>query len=654
MKFILGALCAFAFVSPAAAAPLEAYGLLPQIEQVEISPDGARLAIMKTKGERRTIEVVEADTLKEILRADGGSAKVRSIMWADNDHLVFTVSQTTGSHYGTGALDIAAFEYATGTVINVATRKQSYLGSSISETLILSTPEVRTVDGKTTLFFAGQERRPTGGATYPGLMQTRPGENFSKVIKDYARYGTDWLIGVDGSILSELNYQSRTLNTLTVYGKKKLAIRPQAGFDISTVVGLGADGTTLIAGSHPFSGKGEQEHYDAELTYAEVSIDTGEWRATSMSSDVTDMFFDPRTKRLVGYVEHKGDVKAVTYIQPADVRAWNAVKKAFADSDVTVASWSENRRKVVVEVDSPTLGPAYALVDLNTGQAKWIGDAYPIIDEDVSPVKPIAFKAADGLDLSGYLTTPYGKEAKALPLIVLAHGGPASRDVLAFDWWAQALASRGYAVLQVNFRGSTGFGQAFRNAGSGEWGKKMQTDLSDGVRYLVAQGVVDPKRVCITGASYGGYAALAGATIDRGVYRCASAISGPADLKRMLESELQTSGRNTLSYWKKFMGVETINDPALAAISPVLLADRVDIPLQLIHGKDDSVVFYEQTTRMADAMAKAGKPVEVVTLAGEDHWLSQGTTRLKMLQSLVAFLEKHNPPDRQVAVAAAP
>jgi dipeptidyl aminopeptidase/acylaminoacyl peptidase len=176
----------------------------------------------------------------------------------------------------------------------------------------------------------------------------------------------------------------------------------------------------------------------------------------------------------------------------------------------------------------------------------------------------------------------------------------------------------------------------------------MQTDLSDGVRDLAAQGLIDPKRVCIVGASYGGYAALAGATLDKGVYRCATSVAGPADLKRMLtdnQKRYSTSNNSTLRYWLRFMGADGVKDPDLTVISPARLADQVEIPVLLIHGKDDTVVPYVQSQIMANALKKAGKPVELVTLEGEDHWLSSGATRLQMLTATVAFLEKNNPPD---------
>lgn len=229
-------------------------------------------------------------------------------------------------------------------------------------------------------------------------------------------------------------------------------------------------------------------------------------------------------------------------------------------------------------------------------------------------------------------------------MIVLPHGGPASADTLHFDWWSQALAAQGYAVLQPNFRGSI-LDSRFLEAGFGEWGRKMQTDLSDGVRYLANQGIIDPKRVCIVGASYGGYAALAGVSVETGVYPCAVSVAGISDLRRFRKWTIANEVGISQRYWDRFIGTADQHDPALLAISPIEHVAAVSVPVLLIHGRDDTVVPYEQSDVMLSALKRAGKSVSMLTMKHEDYWLSRSDTRLQMLQATVDFLKANNPPN---------
>lgn len=236
-----------------------------------------------------------------------------------------------------------------------------------------------------------------------------------------------------------------------------------------------------------------------------------------------------------------------------------------------------------------------------------------------------------------------GREAKDLPVILLPHGGPSAHDEPVFDWWAQTFASRGYAVFQPNFRGSTNRSDAFRRAGYGQWGRKMQTDLSDGLAELARRGIADPKRACIVGASYGGYAALAGVTLQQGLYRCAVSVAGVADVELMYNTDVYESGNSKMT-WKSLR--EALGDPkTYDAISPRRFAAKADAPVLLIHGKDDTVVPFKQSQVMADALKDAGKPYEMVVLKHEDHWLSRGETRKEMLSATMRFVQKYNPAD---------
>jgi dipeptidyl aminopeptidase/acylaminoacyl peptidase len=207
------------------------------------------------------------------------------------------------------------------------------------------------------------------------------------------------------------------------------------------------------------------------------------------------------------------DQSEYVFFDPKLKSRWRTVVDAFPDERVELTSTSADMMPFVVRVDGTTRGYRYVLVNMNTARALPIGDVYEGLRQSME-TRRISYDAVDGLKISGYLTLPAGKPATKLPLIVFPHGGPATRDTLDFDWWAQAMASQGYAVLKPNYRGST-VTQSLMTAGYGEWGRKMQTDLSDGVQYLAKQGIIDPARVCIVGASYGGYAALAGFPVAR-------------------------------------------------------------------------------------------------------------------------------------------
>jgi dipeptidyl aminopeptidase/acylaminoacyl peptidase len=340
----------------------------------------------------------------------------------------------------------------------------------------------------------------------------------------------------------------------------------------------------------------------------------------------------------------RADDERLVFFDDAMQQRWTAITKAFAGEQVRLASYSADFDRIVVRVQGPKDGYRYEIVDVKTSRAQPLGEVYEGLGPPLEE-RRLFYTAADGTEIPAYLSLPRGREPRNLPLVVLPHGGPAARDTADFDWWSQALADQGYAVLRANFRGSD-LSWRFMSAGFGQWGRKMQTDLSDGVRYLAKEGIVDSSRVCIVGASYGGYAALAGVTLDPGVYRCAISIAGVSDPKRILQqADAGGTGSRTERYWDRFMGVKGPDDPSLAEISPVKHADAVKVPVLLIHGRDDTIVPFEQSSLMLDALTRAGKKVQLVALKHEDHWLSRSDTRLQMLQASVAFLRANNPPD---------
>jgi dipeptidyl aminopeptidase/acylaminoacyl peptidase len=303
---------------------------------------------------------------------------------------------------------------------------------------------------------------------------------------------------------------------------------------------------------------------------------------------------------------------------------------------------------MIIFTDGANDPGTFWFVSSATHRADPIAYPYPKIKStDVGPIRKIGYAAADGMALDGILSLPPGRDAKSLPLVALPHGGPLDvSDDVHFDWWAQAFASRGYAVFQPNFRGSGGHTVEYRKAGYGEWGRKMLSDIADGVAELGRQGVVDPKRVSIVGASYGGYAALAGVTLQQGLYRCAVSVSGPANIANFMDWQAKRHGLDSesLRYFRKLTGADHAAGSFLHDISPSQFAKRADAPIMLIHGKDDTGVPIEQSREMAAALKGAGKIVQFVELEKEDHFLSRDVTRTAMLNAAVGFVEKYNPP----------
>lgn len=342
-------------------------------------------------------------------------------------------------------------------------------------------------------------------------------------------------------------------------------------------------------------------------------------------------------------VYYTTDRPRVAWLDPALGALQARVDAALPGRINRIESVSDDRGRLLVWSGAATDPGSYWLYDRASDGVKLVAEPNDALaGKQLSPMAAVEYRARDGLGIPAYLTLPAGRGDKGLPLVVLPHGGPFERDTWGYDPWVQFLASKGYAVLQPNYRGSTGFGEDYIERGTGQWGRGMQDDLDDGVKWLAAQGIVDPRRVCIMGASYGGYAAMWAAVRNPDLYRCAISFAGISDVDAMLRFDRHTfPTRGQARSWR----ARIEGDPgfSLDSISPLKLADRLTVPILIAHGTADDNVPVAQSRALDEALTRLGRAHDYVEYPGEGHGLDLPEDSTDFLTRVGAFLEKHNP-----------
>ena len=364
-------------------------------------------------------------------------------------------------------------------------------------------------------------------------------------------------------------------------------------------------------------------------------------RKTLLRDDVVDparVIYQPGSRVPVGAL-YLGDVPTTRFFDPASstARLYRSLQAAF-DGPVYVTSSTRDARTVLVETWSGRNPGDFYLYDTVGKVAKHLTSRSQWIDPRQSAeVRPFALTARDGLPLHGFLTIPHGSTGKDLPMVVLPHGGPIGVfDDGSYDRETQLLAAAGYAVLQVNFRGSANYGRAHTQAGRQQWGAAMQDDVTDATRWAIAQGVADKSRICIYGASYGAYAALMGTIREPGLYQCAAGYVGVYDLPMMHARGDIRDARSGRTYLREWLGAPD----ALAARSPVNLADQVRVPVFLAAGGEDERAPILHTKKMEAALKRAGTPVESLYYPTEGHGFYTQAHQREYYTRLLAFLSR--------------
>ena len=623
--------------------PLSLYSKLPHVESVALSPDATRIAYGTTQdGQKIICDCVIATGQTYTAQLVG--PVLRGLTWVDNTTILSVSTKVFGLREFAGGKN----EYLQAVIMNIPAKRffQLYNNLQLFNPIVTGNVNRVTINGETRVTASNVKLvNEECKSLYSFSIRNGQGR-----VLDEAEFNIlQWVVTPEGLPLGRsernrmtglwsLKYNDGTVNTTkwrTIYSEK-------TEVDVPGLEGLGRDGKSLLV-YMPTGEKGGN--------YYEVAPDGTFSAPLPIGGNDVSPIFHPQTRALAGFADNRPSGVTYTFYDPQLQKVSQVINKALPHAYFNrLASFAEDPRKLVVYSEGPSDSGTYYYIDIASGDNQILDNTYPDLPPEwLCEKKIFTYTAADGLAIEGFITLPpktwlAGREAKNLACVVLPHGGPQARDDIAFDWMAQALASRGYVVLQVNFRGSDGYGKAFIEAGYGEWGRKMQTDLSDGVRDLIAQGLVREQCVAIAGASYGGYAALAGATIDTGVYNCAVAVAPVTDLASFVDWVRTEAGGDpdspSVLYWKRFMG----DKYAWSAASPAQQAAKSTIPILLVHGKDDDTVPIDQSYRMRDALQKAGKPCDLVLLKDEDHYLSKEPTRIQTLDAMVTFLLKHNPP----------
>ncbi len=615
--------------------PLDSYAALPEASMMSISPDGSRYAYRYTKGDKDYLVTKDIKTDKIIGSIKLSEIDPHGVYFLDKDRLILRVSEYMSLPRFKGRHNVStAFLY------DIKEKEIRQLltpgyGVYMGQTSLGSVIGIRKEDGKLLMPALYGDDRVDPVYT---LMSVNPeAKREPRRVTMGTHDAIDFFVDEDGELLVQERYNNaKNLHRLQIRRDDEWVdlFTEETEIRHKAFVGLTPDRESIVMTMYDDSGR--KNYYTMSLTDAKI---TGPL-FTKKDADVESVLSD--TFRVVYGIQYSGFRPSYQFFDKKTQATYEAIIAAMPDHTFTIADYTPDWKNIVFLVDGPEVVGNYILFANNQFQplaAKWPN----FTPEDYNPIEVSSFKARDGLTIPTLLTYPKVKEKKNLPTILMPHGGPKSYDRVWFDWLAQFLTSRGYLVIQPQFRGSDGFGADHIIAGYGEWGGKMQHDLTDAVDHYIGTGLVNKDKVCILGASYGGYAALAGGAYTPDKYQCVVSIAGVSDLEEMLDTEKRQYGSDhwVISYWEKSMMDKQNTDEFLENISPINFAKQFKAPVLLIHGERDKVVPFEQSDDIYDELDDEDKDVKLVELEDEGHHLIYEKSRLKLLQEIETFLAKH-------------
>jgi dipeptidyl aminopeptidase/acylaminoacyl peptidase len=602
----------------------------PQYSSAQIAPDGEHVSFHKSYEGEMNVWVKETGAPFEDARpitADT-TRPIPAHFWTqDGDEILFTQDKGGNENYHVYAVDPSA-EAEPQTGVPPARDLTSYEDTRAS---IISVPEETPGE----IIVGMNDRNPQVFDPYRVNIETGERELILKNDQNVA----GWQADLDGDL--------RLATKQTESG----------GTEIYQVNEKGL-GEVVYSCSFEESCSPVRFHQDGERVY--MTTNKGEpdlsrlvlFNPDTQETEVVES--DPQNEVDFGGAEFsdKTDELVATYYRGDRLRYYpkteqfeddlGTLREQLPDGEITFGSSTEDESRQIVRVSSDVdPGSAY-LYDREAGEAELLYRTRPDLpSEHLAEMQAIRYEARDGTEIPAYLTLPKGVDHENLPVVVNPHGGPWSRDTWGYDGYAQFLANRGYGVLQTNFRGSTGYGQEFLNAGNEEWGDLMQDDITDGVRYLVDEGIADEERIGIFGGSYGGYATLAGLAFTPDVYAAGISYVGPSNIITLLNA--------IPPYWgpaKERILLRRVGDPEedrerLRRQSPLFSADQIEAPLMVIQGANDPRVKKQESDQIVVALRERGYPVEYLVGENEGHGFRSRENRLAVAAAMERFLAEH-------------
>jgi dipeptidyl aminopeptidase/acylaminoacyl peptidase len=472
-----------------------------------------------------------------------------------------------------------------------------------------------------------------GGKPFPNVYALDILSGLTTVVQRSRDPILSWRTDRKGVVRFGSGYDEKKFTYLTrdsADDKWRTLAKWELGKDDFDVIGFGpSPGTLLVEADH--NGRSAvfemdlSEKSDRQLLFANPEVDVG------------GPIYWPVDRRIIGFSYATDRHKRMLFDAEAE-SIYAAIDDAIPNADNYVVDASRDGKKLLIASESDVRPSEYYVLNRDQKQLRKVGSANPALARTpLAPMKPIRIKAPDGKMLPGYLTLPLDSSGRNLPTIVYPHGGPYARDYWGFDTMVQFMASRGFAVIQVNFRGSTGYGDEWYDAGLRNWGTVMVDDITATTKWAIAEGIADPAHTCIVGWSYGGYAALMSAVREADLYKCVVSIAGVSDLRALANEQRRF-------YGGRFRAKYSIGDDVdeLKAGSPLRSPEKIKVPVLLVHGDDDIQVGIDHSRRMARALDRENKKFELVVIKDGNHSLSRYEWRQTLFTKLEAFLAANN------------